>query len=491
MDIIVSEPIIDLTGDGGGRLEQPLWKVLLKATGVFVGVSFAAFGVLNARAIYQQVSDTLLLHNTNANQLTDTDADGLPDWWEVKYGLNPKLNDATQDPDRDDLTNLQEYAYHTNPLGADTDADGYPDGKEVQNGYDPTKAGQVYLDLDTDGMPDWWETKNGLDTNLNDASDDADRDGLTNTQEYQYGTNPRDGDSDHDGQLDGYEISHNLNPLGTGSYDSDHDGLTDAEEQQYHTDPSVTDSDKDGLKDGEEVHKYHTNPLSADTDGDGFKDGDEVKNGFDPAKGGGARFSDADLDGDGLTYVQEKGIGTSADNPDTDGDGINDGQEIQLGLDPTNSEKTARPQGHVSIDKLHLDPPIVWVLENTDAAYELGLESGVIHVPSTVYPGSFGNSYITGHSSDYFYKPGNFKTIFSELNNLSVGDAVRTSLTYKSGKTIVHHWRMFEKGIVSPDDPVLFRDENQPVLTLASCWPLDTSWKRLYEKFNLESVDYK
>ena len=143
------------------------------------------------------------------------------------------------------------------------------------------------------------------------------------------------------------------------------------------------------------------------------------------------------------------------------------------------------------IDKLNIQPPIVWVLEDSDAAYEKGLESGVIHVPSTAYPGNIGNSYVTGHSSDYFYKPGNFKTIFSEISKLGVGDSVRLELAYKSGKRVVQFWRMFEKGIVTPEDPVLFRDETRPVLTLASCWPLDTIWKRMYEKFNLEKVEYK
>lgn len=74
--------------------------------------------------------------------------------------------------------------------------------------------------------------------------------------------------------------------------DSDNDRLSDAEEAQYGTNPYDPDTDHDGLTDYEEVKVYHTNPLNPDTDGDGFKDGDEVKGGFDPNKGGGAKLLD-------------------------------------------------------------------------------------------------------------------------------------------------------------------------------------------------------
>jgi len=46
---------------------------------------------------------------------TDTDHDGMPDWWEVKYGLNPSVNDAHSDLDGDGFTNLTEYRRGTDP----------------------------------------------------------------------------------------------------------------------------------------------------------------------------------------------------------------------------------------------------------------------------------------------------------------------------------------------------------------------------------------
>ncbi len=64
--------------------------------------------------------------------------------------------------------------------------------------------------------------------------------------------------------------------------DPDRDGLTNLQEFQLGTDPTNPDTDGDGLSDGDEVNKYHTNPLLADTDGDGIPDGVEIQTGTNP-----------------------------------------------------------------------------------------------------------------------------------------------------------------------------------------------------------------
>lgn len=53
---------------------------------------------------------------------TDTDGDGMPDFWEKKYGFNPEdPADGNEDADGDGYTNLEEYLNNTHPLKKDTE----------------------------------------------------------------------------------------------------------------------------------------------------------------------------------------------------------------------------------------------------------------------------------------------------------------------------------------------------------------------------------
>jgi len=78
----------------------------------------------------------------------DSDGDGMSDDWEEIHGLNPfDQSDATDDPDSDGLTNLEEYHNETYPNNPDTDGDGVSDGDEVHYGADPNAAASVGVQL--------------------------------------------------------------------------------------------------------------------------------------------------------------------------------------------------------------------------------------------------------------------------------------------------------------------------------------------------------
>ena len=161
----------------------------------------------------------------------DTDSDGMPDGWEIRYMLNATGNDAGDDPDSDGLSNLEEYHHGTSPRDNDTDSDGMPDGWEVANALDPLN---------------------------DDAQGDVDSDGLSNLQEYEHETDPCDNDTDGDGMADGWEVQFGLNPLVVDADgDCDTDGLSNIDEYQRGTDPCNFDSDGDGIGDEWEVaHGY-------------------------------------------------------------------------------------------------------------------------------------------------------------------------------------------------------------------------------------------
>ena len=137
------------------------------------------------------VPECCLFRHSNAEQL-DSDGDGMPDWWEMKHGLDASdATDASLDPDGDGLSNLEEFLQGTDPHSSDSDGD---------------------------SMPDWWEVANGTIPFLSDAIEDPDGDGLANIEEFLSGSTPM-------------------------AIDTDGDGLTDYEERsQLGTDPTVADS---------------------------------------------------------------------------------------------------------------------------------------------------------------------------------------------------------------------------------------------------------
>lgn len=64
--------------------------------------------------------------------------------------------------------------------------------------------------------------------------------------------------------------------------DTDRDGLTDAQERELGTNPLVADTDSDGVSDYHEIVVYNSSPTNPDTDGDGYTDGDEIRNNYNP-----------------------------------------------------------------------------------------------------------------------------------------------------------------------------------------------------------------
>lgn len=246
--------------------EPSLFISLLKATGIFFMITFIVFGITNYQFMQAQLADWRGKNDYN-NFNGDVDLDGLPDWWEKKYGLNSDdPNDADIDSDNDGATNLVEFQFDTNPFVEDTDGDGHNDGLEIKNGYNPNGEGR--LDTDGDGMYDWWEIKNGLDKNdPTDFNKDNDQDGLTSKEEFLYKSDPNKVDTDGDGVNDGDEVAQGSNPAGNGPLQINETTLDDA--------------DGDGL-DAEHEALFGTDPNNVDTDGDGFSDYREISRGYDP-----------------------------------------------------------------------------------------------------------------------------------------------------------------------------------------------------------------
>jgi fibronectin type 3 domain-containing protein len=118
---------------------------------------------------------------SGSTPITDSDADGLPDSWEIQFFGNLQQH-GHGDFDGDGLTNQQEFTLGTNPALLDTNSNGIADG---------------YEDYDGDGLPNLFERLFGLnmfvfdDLNANGIGDwreDTDNDGLPDALERLIGS---------------------------------------------------------------------------------------------------------------------------------------------------------------------------------------------------------------------------------------------------------------------------------------------------------------
>ena len=72
-----------------------------------------------------------------ADEFTDADEDGLPDWWELEHFSSTTAGDALADEDDDGKTNLMEYADGTNPRLAPVTRYVAVDGDDAWDGLAP------------------------------------------------------------------------------------------------------------------------------------------------------------------------------------------------------------------------------------------------------------------------------------------------------------------------------------------------------------------
>ena len=130
----------------------------------------------------------------------------------------------------------------------------------------------------------------------------------------------------------------------------------------------------------------------------------------------------------------------------------------------------------LAIPSLGLAVPLVYVDTTDEVTFQHGLENGVVHYPGTAIPGERGNAYFFGHSSDYAFKAGHYKTVFAILPRIEVG--AKVYITDRTGQQFVY--TVTEKKIVEAKDVSVLGQPSskQKILTLQTSWPLGTALKR-------------
>ena len=130
---------------------------------------------------------------------------------------------------------------------------------------------------------------------------------------------------------------------------------------------------------------------------------------------------------------------------------------------------------HLVIPKLDIHAPVIADVDGTDKdAYFKALEDGVAHFQGTAKPGEGSNIFIFGHSSFYWYKPGDYKEIFKTLPDLTVSDEIILWYNFKE-----YRYKVTETKEVQPTEVDVLQPTPQEQVSLMTCVPVGTTQRRL------------
>ncbi len=137
-----------------------------------------------------------------------------------------------------------------------------------------------------------------------------------------------------------------------------------------------------------------------------------------------------------------------------------------------------------SIDSYTLSIPKLKIESAEVSTKDYNLDRHLVQYFGTAIPGQKGTAVIFGHSTiPAWFDPKNYKAIFATLHTIKVGDefsATVAGITYK--------YKIFSIIITNPADTnILSQSYDNSYITIVTCTPPGTIWKRLIVRAALES----
>ena len=133
-------------------------------------------------------------------------------------------------------------------------------------------------------------------------------------------------------------------------------------------------------------------------------------------------------------------------------------------------------QNTLEIPKISILAPVVFSSAKATEEIEKDLESGVVYIPGSVYPGQTGQIVILGHSAPLGWPKIKYDWVFSNLDKLTAGDEISIHLNNKKYTYIVKKTTIIKAGQEIPVDSSL---KDTSALNLISCWPPGKDYQRI------------
>lgn len=151
-------------------------------------------------------------------------------------------------------------------------------------------------------------------------------------------------------------------------------------------------------------------------------------------------------------------------------------EEISTTIKSTTETVIVDDSFGIYIPKIKANARVIPNVDPTNKdAYNSALQSGIAHAEGTTFPNQHGNTFLFAHSAVNFYEQRNYNVYFYLLNELHLGDEI-----YVSYENIIFKYAVLETKLVdSTDTKYLGKYMDEDTLTLMSCWPAGTDWKRI------------
>jgi sortase A len=131
-----------------------------------------------------------------------------------------------------------------------------------------------------------------------------------------------------------------------------------------------------------------------------------------------------------------------------------------------------------------LSIPAININDAQVTTVDTDLSKHLVNIGNTAVPPENGNTVIFGHSTlPYLFNPTNYKTIFAHATDLKDGDQILVTVAGKK-----YTYAIYSITVVSPDDTSVFAQiYDTSYLTLVTCTPPGTIWKRLIIRSRLQN----
>jgi len=134
------------------------------------------------------------------------------------------------------------------------------------------------------------------------------------------------------------------------------------------------------------------------------------------------------------------------------------------------------PNFSVVIPKIGANARVITGVDTAnESVYAEALKKGIAQALGTAFPGEGGHIFLFAHSTDYWWNVSSYNAVFYLLGKLVKGDDI--NIFYKGER---YMYRVVDTRVVDPSEiEYITRKTNTEFLTLQTCWPLGTTFKRL------------